>query len=183
MAEREQATLVRDCKAMEIPSGYPAVIPAGAQVTILQTLGGNFTVGLDDGRMVRIDAADADALGKEKVPAPAEIPSGSAGPADEKAVWDVLRTIYDPEIPVNLVDLGLIYRCELKPAESGGTVVDIDMTMTAPGCGMGDVLRADVQSGLLALPGVAAVNVELVWDPPWDKDRMSEAAKLQLGMF
>ena len=180
MKERERTSLRRDCKGTEIPAGYPTIMQAGTPVTILQTLGGNYTIGLDDGRVVRIDASDIDALGMEVAKPEA---AAASGPVDEKVVWDELRTIYDPEIPVNIVDLGLVYLCEMKPAPDGGCTVDIRMTMTAPGCGMGGVLMADVESKLRALPGIKDVNVELVWDPPWDQDRMSEAARLQLGMM
>jgi len=180
MKERERLPLTRDCKGTEIPIGTPTILQAGTPVTILQTLGGNYTIGLDDGRVVRIDAADIDALGMEVArPEPTVV----SGPVDEKLVWDALKTIYDPEIPVNIVDLGLVYACEMKPAPDGGSVVDIRMTMTAPGCGMGGVLMADVESKLRALSGIKDVMVELVWDPPWDRDRMSDAARLQLGMM
>jgi len=180
----ERMALTRDVKVTEIPSGYPGILPAGTLITITQTLGGSYTVMTDYGLMARIERADADAIGKDPsapVPVPAAVRTDV--PADEKAVWEVLRTIYDPEIPVNIVDLGLVYLCALKPLPEGGHEAHIQMTMTAPGCGMGSVLQADVESRLSLLPGVKSVNVELVWDPPWDRDRMSEAARLALGMM
>ncbi len=180
----ERMTLTRDVKVTEIPSGTPAILSAGTHVTITQTLGGSYTVMTDYGLMARIERADSDAIGKDPsapVPAPAAAQTGE--PADEKAVWEALRMIYDPEIPVNIVDLGLVYLCELNPLPDGGREVHIQMTMTAPGCGMGSVLQADVESRLGMLPGIKRVDVELVWDPPWDRDRMSEAARLALGMM
>jgi probable FeS assembly SUF system protein SufT len=146
-------------------------------VTITQTLGGHFTVATDDGALLRIADNDADALGVAAPAAPAPI----EGPFDEERVWEQLRTVFDPEIPVNLVDLGLIYRCQAVPLPEGGQRVEIAMSMTAPGCGMGDVLKEDVRRKVQSVPGVREVNVEVVWDPPWDASRMSDAARLQLG--
>jgi probable FeS assembly SUF system protein SufT len=180
----ERMMLTRDVKVTEIPSGYSAILPAGTHVTITQTLGGSYTVMTNYGLMARIERADSDAIGKDpSAPLPARTAAQTGEPADEKVVWDALRTIYDPEIPVNIVDLGLVYLCELKPLPEGGRAVYIQMTMTAPGCGMGSVLQADVEARLGALPGIKQVDVELVWDPPWDRDRMSEAARLALGML
>jgi probable FeS assembly SUF system protein SufT len=171
-------TLARDCEATRIPSGSRVVLPAGARVTITQTLGGNFTVTTEDGALLRIADKDADALGAPAAAVPAPMVEGSFA---EERVWEQLRTVFDPEIPVNLVDLGLIYRCQAVPLPKGGHRVEIAMSMTAPGCGMGDVLKEDVRRKVQSVPGVREVKVEVVWDPPWDASRMSDAARLQLG--
>ena len=144
---------------------------------IAQSLGGQFTVTTDDGGLFRIAGKDADALGQQPAAAAA---ATAEGPFDEQRVWEQLKTVFDPEIPVNLVDLGLIYRCEAVPLPEGHRV-EVDMSMTAPGCGMGDVLREDVRRKIQGLPGVREVRVEVVWDPPWGPSRMSDAARLQLG--
>ena len=170
--------LARDCEATRIPSGASAVLPAGTPVTIAQTLGGHFTVATEDGALLRIADRDADALGAPAAAAPAPMVEG---PFEEERVWEQLRTVFDPEIPVNLVDLGLIYRCQAVPLPQGGHRVEIAMSMTAPGCGMGDVLKEDVRRKIQTVPGVREVQVEVVWDPPWDASRMSDAARLQLG--
>jgi probable FeS assembly SUF system protein SufT len=156
------------------------MLPAGASVRIMQSLGGTYTVITDRGNMVRISGRDADAMGMEPEASPAEADSDKP---IEELVWDQLKTIYDPEIPVNIVDLGLVYECRVGPLSSGGYSVDVQMTLTAPGCGMGDVLRADALNKIAHVPGVKHVNVEVVIDPPWDQSMMSEAAKLQLGMY
>lgn len=177
----ERIPLKRACQAIEIPSGIHRVLPAGTLVTIMQSLGSSYTVSAEYGYMFRIDARDADAIGLTPAETePGEEPS-QAGTFNEQMVWDQLKTVYDPEIPVNIVDLGLIYGSEVKPLETGGKKIDIRMSMTAPGCGMGNVLKADVESKLARLPEVRQVNVEIVFDPPWTPARMSEAAKLQLG--
>jgi probable FeS assembly SUF system protein SufT len=172
-------TLARDCEATRIPSGSTVVLPAGTRVTITQSLGGQFTVTTDDGALLRIADKDADALG-ERAPVAAQAPV-TEGAFDEERVWEQLRTVFDPEIPVNLVDLGLIYRCEAVPLPDGSYRVEVAMSMTAPGCGMGDVLKEDVRRKVQGVPGVREVEVEVVWDPPWDASRMSDAARLQLG--
>jgi probable FeS assembly SUF system protein SufT len=154
------------------------VLPAGIRVTITQTLGGHFTVTTEDGALLRIADKDADALGAQAAASPAPMVEG---PFEEERVWEQLRTVFDPEIPVNLVDLGLIYRCQAVPLPEGGQRVEIAMSMTAPGCGMGDVLKEDVRRKVQSVPGVREVEVEVVWDPPWDAGRMSDAARLQLG--
>jgi probable FeS assembly SUF system protein SufT len=181
----EPITLGRDCKAVQIPNGDQVTIPAGTLVRITQSLGGTYTVITEQGYMVRIAGKDADALGKEPVAAlQAAEPTSSKGPADvESLVWDQLRTCYDPEIPSNIVDLGLVYSCVITRLPDGGNVVHIRMTLTAPGCGMGEVLRADVERKVLGVPGVGEAFVEVVFDPAWGPSRMSEAAKLQLNML
>jgi probable FeS assembly SUF system protein SufT len=174
----QAATLRRDCKVIEIPSGTPSELPAGTIVTIAGFLGSSYTITGPYG-MFRVDVKDADALGLTP-PAPVADPS-EQGVFSEQLVWDQLKTVYDPEIPVNIADLGLIYSCVTTPLETGGKRIDIKMSMTAPGCGMGNVLKADVENKLTGLPDVKEVNVEVVFDPPWNPSLMSEAARLQLG--
>lgn len=169
--------LIRDCKATEIPSGALHILTAGTPVYITQSLGGSYTVSNGYGQLMRIDAIDADALGYE-------VPEGLATHSDEfseQLVWDQLKLVYDPEIPVNIVDLGLVYSCVITPVDEGQKI-DITMSMTAPGCGMGDVLRSDIERKLTTLPSVKEVNVEVVFDPPWTPHLMSEATRLQLGL-
>jgi probable FeS assembly SUF system protein SufT len=178
--QTELITLSRPCEVMEIPSGIPHTLPSGAAVRMMQKLGGSYTViSSDSGRMYRIDAKDADALGFSAETA--EETQASQGELTEKLIWDQLKTIYDPEIPVNIADLGLIYSCIIKPHENGGNLLDVKMSMTAPGCGMGNVLKADVERKLGQLPEVTEVRVEIVFEPQWHPGLMSEAAKLQLG--
>lgn len=169
--------LKRDCEATRIPYGGVLLLPAGSRLRIMQSLGGSYTVINDYGEMLRMESKDADALG---IDAPQ---SATTQPLDfsEKLVWDTLKTVYDPEIPVNIVDLGLIYSCRITPADHGNRI-DIEMSMTAPGCGMGDVLKADIQRRLSELPDVDEVSVNVVFDPPWHPGLMSQAAKLQLGL-
>ncbi|QRN95688.1 putative Fe-S cluster assembly protein SufT [Archangium violaceum] len=177
--------LARDCEVTMIPSGERVMVPAGTEVRVLQTLGGNVTVQGDYGQLMRIDEKDADALGADYVaqnpkPAESEAPA-EEGAFDEERVWEQLRTVYDPEIPVNIVELGLVYQCKATPLPEGGQRVEIQMTVTAPGCGMGPVLVDDVRRKVQDVPGVKEANVELVWEPPWDQSRMSDVARLQLG--
>ncbi len=174
-------TLARDVEAALIPSGTKVTLQKGEQAYLTQSLGGSYTV-VVNGNMFRIEGKDADALGLEVKEKPAS--TGAPVPQEqlEKQIWDQLRTCYDPEIPVNILDLGLIYDCHLTPLGSGSYRVDVKMTLTAPGCGMGPMLAQDVQNKLLSLPGVDDVAVELVWDPPWNQAMISEAAKLQLGL-
>ena len=186
----ELATLIRDVLGTQIPSGEKQILPAGAQVTILQSLGGNMTVLAPAGQMVRIDEKDLEALGEDyaeqAAAGRAAAEAARSQPANEgqfemEQVWEQLKTVYDPEIPVNIVDLGLVYSCDASERPLGGKKVDIKMTMTAPGCGMGGVLKDDVERKVRALPGVGEVQVEVVWDPPWDQSRMTDVARLQLG--
>jgi probable FeS assembly SUF system protein SufT len=182
MYGRESIVLHRDVNVVQIPDGTPDTLSRGDIVTLYQHLGGNFTVTTDRGYMVRIAAADADALGKE--PAMVEaIVEGADAETIERNAWEVLKTIYDPEIPVNVADLGLIYSCRVIPTDSGRYRLEIIMTLTAPGCGMGPILQQDIESAIRNLPGVESVVVDVVFDPPWSRDMMSEVAKLQLGMF
>jgi len=181
MSANEPIALNRDCVAIEIPSGIPQKLPAGSTVRISQNLGSSYTITSDRGYMYRIDGKDADAMGLTPV-AGAPVAETLTEPFSEKMVWSQLKTIFDPEIPVNVADLGLIYECAISPLESGGNKIDIKMSMTAPGCGMGNVLKADVENKLGKLPDVKEVHVEIVFDPPWNISRMSQAAKLQLGL-
>jgi probable FeS assembly SUF system protein SufT len=176
----EPITLNRACEAIEIPSGIRNTIPAGATVRIMQSLGTSYTVATDRGYMFRIDAKDADALGISQ-PAASESTAAATGTFSEQMVKDQLKTVFDPEIPVNVLDLGLIYSCAITPLQEGGKRLDLKMSMTAPGCGMGNVLKADVENKLSRLPEVKEVHVEIVFDPPWHPGLMSESAKLQLG--
>jgi len=177
MTPRESSELKRDCVAIEIPSGRPRPLSSGTRVKVMQNLGDSYTLMTDLGQMLRIDATDADALGVTSSQ-PAEPPVSEFS---ENLVWDQLKTIYDPEIPVNVVDLGLVYSCDVTRVEDRYRI-GVKMTLTAPGCGMADVLRADVEGKLAKLPQVKEVFVEVVFDPPWQPSRMSEAAKLQLGL-
>jgi probable FeS assembly SUF system protein SufT len=181
MPPQEQAVVSRECKAIQIPEGLPVILSPGTRVRITQSLGGSYTVVTERGHMLRIDERDADVIGKgdSRPTAPADLAAGSL----EDLIWDRLRTCYDPEIPVNIVDLGLVYSCEIGGGSEGGSVVDIKMTLTAPGCGMGPVLAQDVKDKVQALPGVARADVEVVFDPQWNQNMMTEAARLQLGLM
>ena len=179
--QSEPITLQRDVKAVIIPAGHVLNLREGTGGYITQALGGSFTVYVD-GSLFRIAGQDADAIGKEPVPPP-EVPDNASDADIEEVIWNQLRTCYDPEIPVNIADLGLIYRCTVTSLPDGERDVDVEMTLTAPGCGMGDVLVQDVQEKIAIIPTVASVNVELVFDPPWDQSMMSEDARLQLGML
>lgn len=164
-----------------IPAGTPIAIPAGTEVTITQALGGTYTV-MGPGIMARIEGKNADAIG---LPPAAEKPKGEAtGPVNVEAIWEQLKTCYDPEIPVNIVDLGLVYDVQVLPEEDGsGNRVEVKMTLTAPGCGMGGVIAGDAESKIRELPGVTDARVEVVWDPIWNQSMMSDAARLQLGLM
>lgn len=180
MKPGELIELKRQCKVVEIPSGIERVLPAGSVVKISQFLGTNYTISSDMGYMYRLDASDADALGLPPVQgADTLVPQG---PFQVNMVWDQLKTVYDPEIPVNIVDLGLIYECKIMSDNQAGKRIEVKMSMTAPGCGMGNILRAEVERKLRQLPEVKEVSVEVVFDPPWHPGLMSEAARLQLGL-
>jgi probable FeS assembly SUF system protein SufT len=182
----EPVKLTRDCEASVIPVGTKVTLLSGEEAYITQSLGGSHTV-IVNGNMFRIEGKDADALGMEVAAKPAS--AMAFGPITheklEKEVWNQLRMCYDPEIPVNIVDLGLVYDCRIEPiaGKPEGFRVDVKMTLTAPGCGMGPTLQADVQNKLLSLEGVDDVNVELVWEPQWNQGMLTEAAKLQLGLM
>ena len=174
--------LKRECPATQIPSGQVVTLPAGTPVDITQTLGGTYTVHTRGG-LFRIANCDGDALGLQPETGSPASAADSDEPVDEAALWKVLKTCYDPEIPVNIVDLGLIYDCHLTPIGESNYKADVKMTLTAPGCGMGPVLAQDVQNRLISLEPIDEANVELVWDPPWNQGMMTEAAKLQLGLL
>jgi probable FeS assembly SUF system protein SufT len=184
METNEPMILRRDVEATVVPAGNRVTLMKGEQARITQSLGGAHTV-IVNGNMFRIDAADADALGVEVAVQPRGTGGGTPRTAEalEKEVWEQLRNCYDPEIPVNIVDLGLIYDCRLVPQEQGGFLAEVRMTLTAPGCGMGPVLQQDVSNRLLALEEIDEANVELVWDPPWNQGMMTDAARLQLGLY
>ena len=177
----EPVTLIRDVKAIIIPAGESVTLREGTEGFITQALGGSFTVYVE-GNLFRISGADADALGKEPVPPPA-VPEDATDEDIENVIWEQLKTCYDPEIPVDIVNLGLVYRCDVKPLGNGERAVSVDMTLTAPGCGMGDVLIQDAREKIAVIPTVSDVTVELVFDPPWNVGMMSEEARLQTGMM
>lgn len=180
MHTNEVVTVTRECPAIVIPEGTPTTIPAGIRVRITQALGGSYTVVTDRGHLLRIEAENADAIGKEAANVE---PRDTAGATLEDRVWAQLKSCYDPEIPVNIVDLGLVYSCEVYERPEGRHGVDIKMTLTAPGCGMGPVLAQDVQTKVESIPGVERAEVEIVFDPQWNQNMMSEAARLELGLF
>ncbi len=179
--ESEPFELKRDVEAVIIPAGQALTLREGTNGYITQSLGGSFTIYVE-GSLFRIAGVHADALGKEPVPPP-EVPDNATDDDIEAIVWAQLRTCFDPEIPVNIADLGLIYRCEIKSRPDGLRDVDIDMTLTAPGCGMGDILVQDVQDKVAIIPTVAGVDVDMVFDPPWNQMMMTEEARLELGML
>ncbi|MBC7402884.1 MAG: putative Fe-S cluster assembly protein SufT [Microbacteriaceae bacterium] len=173
--------LEQDCQATVIPGGQPMLLQRGEQVVVTQTLGGSVTVQTAMGYLVRINAEETAALGLSG-PTPESMVADGA-PFELDQVIAQLKNVFDPEIPINVVDLGLIYLCQAEPLDDGTHRVEIEMSMTAPGCGMGDVLKEDARSAVQSIPGVSGVDIELVWDPPWGQDRMSDAARLQLGLF
>ena len=177
----EPIVFERDCAAIMVPQGQSVTLPAGQNGYITQALGGSFTVFVD-GNLFRIDGADADAIGKEP-PVPLSLDEGAGDEEVEKLVWQQLRTCYDPEIPVNIVDLGLVYECTIEKVDNGERKVKVTMTLTAPGCGMGDILVDDVRSKIEAVPTVVEADVELTFDPPWNHAMMSDVAKLETGMM
>ena len=177
----EPFSLSRDVRAVIIPAGEELQLRAGTNGFITQSLGGSFTVYIE-GNLFRIAGSDADALGKEPVPPP-EIPENATDKDIEEVIWQQLKTCFDPEIPINVVDLGLIYRLDVTPGADGQRSVSIDMTLTAPGCGMGEILVQDAQEKIVVIPTIADVRVELVFDPPWNQSMMSDEARLQTGLM
>ncbi len=173
--------LTRDCDAVRIPAGDTVILPAGTPVDITQTLGGTYTVHAQGG-LYRIAAKDLDALGLEAATDPSPEAAAVASELNEKLVWSTLRTCFDPEIPVNIVDLGLVYDMHVDRLPTGRSAVFVKMTLTAPGCGMGGVIAGDAQQKLLALPGVEEAQVEIVWDPPWHHSMISEQGRKVLGL-
>lgn len=183
MTSGEMITVNRDVDAVLIPLGTPVLIPEGAQVMITQELGGSYTVSVN-GNLARVEGKDADALGMtEAEPVRQPEPGPVEGPVSEEEIWNVLKTCFDPEIPVNIVDLGLVYDCHVVDTDDGGNHVDVVMTLTAPGCGMGPFIVEDVRQKVLSIANVSDVHVDLIFEPPWDRAMMSDEAKLQLGMF
>jgi len=179
--ENEAIVVQRDVKAVAIPAGAEVNLKLGSVGYITQALGGSFTVYID-GNLFRIAGADADAIGKSAAKAP-EIPPGASDEDIKNVIWEQLKTCYDPEIPVNIVDLGLVYECDVTSNEDATRNVAIKMTLTAPGCGMGEVLVQDVRDKVSLVPTIAQANVELVFDPPWNQTMMSDEARLQTGMM
>ena len=171
----------RDCDVVMIPSGDEVTMPAGTVGYITQSLGGSFTVFVD-GNLFRVAGVNADAIGKEPV-LPPSLPENASDEDVEQLVWAQMKTCYDPEIPVNIVDLGLVYACELSKNDEGLREVSVTMTLTAPGCGMGDIIVEDVRSKIKIIPTVSKVDVELTFDPPWNHHMMTEAARLETGML
>ena len=178
----EQVIIERDCEATLIPFGNKITLKKGEEGHITQALGGSYTV-MIRGNLVRIEGVDADAIGKIPEVQPWLEETEKDGKANEKAVWEAMKTCYDPEIPVNIVDLGLIYSCSLSDNSKGGSNVEIKMTLTAPGCGMGPVIADEVDRKINGLKEVESVSVDLVWEPMWNRDMMSEEAQLELGMM
>jgi probable FeS assembly SUF system protein SufT len=179
--ENEPFVVYRDVRAVMVPAGTEVTLTTGQAGYITQALGGSFTVYVD-GNLFRIAGEDAEAIGKEVVKLP-ELPPNATEDDVLKVVWDQLRTCYDPEIPINIVDLGLVYECTVKPNEDASRLVEVKMTLTAPGCGMGEILVDDAKDKIERIPTVREARVELVFDPPWNQSMMSEAARLQTGMF
>ena len=181
MVTREARTLSRDVEVVAIPYGDRLTLTMGTTVFITQALGGSYTAMTDHGYLVRIEGQDADAIGEKPVmPLTAD---DTKGRSTQELAWDQLKTCFDPEIPVNIVDLGLVYRSRRSRSTTAGERVRVEFTLTAPGCGMGDFLRQDVEQKLLAIPGVKEADVQVVLDPPWDQSMMSDVARLQLGLM
>ena len=181
MIKNQEILLKRDCEVVQIPSGEKVILPKDTPVFVTQALGGTYTVSYARG-LARINSKDQDALGVEIAPESNQTSSSTNGEVDETRVWDQLKTVYDPEIPVNIVDLGLVYSMEIKKTESGTHHVNVKMTLTAPGCGMGPTIAADAKEKVLQVPGIGEAEVELVWDPPWNPGMISEAGRMKLGM-
>jgi len=179
----EEVTLTREVDAIQIPSGDTVVLPAATPVIITQTLGGTYTVATSFG-LARISSSDADALGidtSEKEAKEKEAEELANAPLEDQ-IWHAMKQVYDPEIPVDIVNLGLVYDCQIEDAEAGASV-NVKMTLTAPGCGMGPVIAADAQAKIMNLSGVETANVEIVWEPAWNQDMISEEGKMKLGMI
>jgi len=189
MTTKAPVKIARDLEVVQIPEGHQVRLARGTEVRVMQALGDTYTVMTEYGTMVRIAGKDAEVIGETVKTAESEVAASPAGAAEpvtaedvKERVWTALRGVYDPEIPVNVVELGLVYNNDVTPIPEGGYKVEVKMTLTAPGCGMGDVLKEDAARRIRAIPGVKAVNVQMVVDPPWGASMMSEAAKLQLGI-
>jgi probable FeS assembly SUF system protein SufT len=181
LTNNEPVTLERDCDAVLIPAGDKIKLPAGTSGFITQALGGSFTLYIE-GNLFRVAGIDADAVGMEPL-RPPSVPEDATDEDFEAVVWDQMRTCYDPEIPINIVDLGLIYSCNIVRTESGSRHIEIEMTLTAPGCGMGPILMEDVKEKLEIIPTVERADIDLVFDPPWNQSMMTDEARLQAGLF
>ncbi len=179
--ENEPFVVNRDVPAVIVPAGVEVKLKPGQAGYITQALGGSFTVYIE-GNLFRISGENADAIGKEAVKPP-ELPPNATEEDVRKLAWDQMRSCYDPEIPINIVDLGLVYECDVTPNEDGSRSVSIKMTLTAPGCGMGEILVEDVRDKVTRIPTVRSAQVDLTFDPPWNQSMMTEAARLQTGMF
>jgi probable FeS assembly SUF system protein SufT len=179
--QNEPVTFARDCDAVLIPAGEKVTLPAGTSGFMTQALGGSFTVYIE-GNLFRISGRDGDAIGQEPLETP-DVAEDATEADVEAAVWQQLRTCYDPEIPINIVELGLVYECKVERAPGGGRLVKIKMTLTAPGCGMGEILTQDVREKVEIIPTVEGADVELVFDPPWNREMMSEEARLEAGLM
>jgi probable FeS assembly SUF system protein SufT len=178
----DRIELRRDCPAVQIPDGARVTIPAGTSAFLTQSLGGSYTLQVPDlGGLFRVAGPDGDALGLEPTAAVGES-SGAAGPVTEEQIWKELRNVYDPEIPVNIVDLGLVYDMRILPREGGGSRVEVQMTLTAPGCGMGHAISMDAKERIERLSGVGEADVRLVWDPAWNPQMISPEGRAKLGM-
>jgi probable FeS assembly SUF system protein SufT len=180
-ADSEPVALKRDVEVTLVPDGFPVTLHVDSLVYITQAMGGSFTIYFE-GNLFRVGGLDADALGKAPIEPP-DLPDNASDDEFEVIVWDQMKTVYDPEIPINIVDLGLIYDCRVSKLPDGQRYVYVEMTLTAPGCGMGDILVQDVRERIGIIPTVAKVDVELVLDPPWNQTMMSEAAQLEAGLL
>ena len=181
MKQTDIIVLTRACTAVNVPQGDEVIINKGALVTITQALGGSFTV-LHQGNLYRIAGDDADALGRKPLPIPT-LPDNAKDQDFEELIWRQMKTCFDPEIPINIVDLGLVYKCEIRKSSKGKRKVFVQMTLTAPGCGMGEILADEVKSKIEYVPTVASAEIEIVFEPPWTKENMTEAAQLEAGIF
>ncbi len=179
--ENEPVTLQREVEVIIVPVGVQVTLNEGELVHIIQSMGGSFTIYFE-GNLFRVSGRDADALGKEPIKPPA-MPPGATDEEFESLAWSQMRTVFDPEIPINVVDLGLIYDCQIEKSGDGRRAVNVKMTLTAPGCGMGEVLVEDVRERLEIIPTVSKVDVELLFDPPWNQSMMSESAQLEAGLL
>ena len=179
--QSEAVILSRECAAVIIPAGDAVTLPEGTSGYLTQSLGGSFTVYIE-GNLFRIAGVDADAIGKEPIKPP-DVPSDATEEELETVIWQQMKMCYDPEIPINIVDLGLIYRCEIERNDAGQRIVTVDMTLTAPGCGMGEILMEDVREKIEIVPTIERAEVELVFDPPWNQSMMSEEARLEAGLL
>jgi probable FeS assembly SUF system protein SufT len=179
----ETVELARDCEAIQIPAGHPVTLPKGTVAIITQSLGGTYTLQVPSyGGLYRLAGTDGDAIGKDVVTSAAPATEAPTGEALEAQVWEQLKTCYDPEIPVNIVDLGLVYDMRISEVAGGGNRIDVKMTLTAPGCGMGGSIAYDAKQKLLGVPGIEEAEVELVWDPPWSPQMISPEGRQLLGM-